>query len=102
MKIKYNKDNQPYVLIRGEASGVFVGFLKEKTGREVHLLNCRRIWKWSGAASISQLAISGTSLPENCKFPEETIEHTILDCIEIIPCTEQSYDIIKNVPIWME
>lgn len=41
------------VIVRGESSGVFYGTLKEKSGREVTLNRCRRIWYWDGAASIS-------------------------------------------------
>ena len=56
------------VIVRGDASGVFYGTLKGKSGREVTLSRCRRIWYWDGAASISQLAVDGTSNPGNCKF----------------------------------
>lgn len=99
-KIKFNDNKQMYVIVRGNSSGVFSGFLIKKEGQTVELIQCRRLWRWEGASSISQLAISGTSNPMKCKFPEETIKHTLLDAIEIIACTEKAYDIIKSVPIW--
>lgn len=89
-----------YVIVRGDRSGVFAGTLTARDGREVQLTDCRRIWYWEGAASISQLAIDGISKPENCKFPAPVSEITILDAIEIIPCTEKAETSIKAVREW--
>ena len=84
--------------------GITPGYLLEsllpEKGREVQLTNCRRIWYWDGAASISQLAIDGTSKPNDCKFPAPVKEITILDVIEIIPCTEKAEASIKAVREW--
>lgn len=41
------------VIIRADRAGVFFGTLKEKNGSEVTLTDCRRLWCWYGAASIS-------------------------------------------------
>lgn len=89
-----------YVIVRGNHSGVFAGILTARKGPEVQLVDCRRIWYWDGAASISQLAIDGTSKPSNCKFPVPVKEITILDAIEIIPCTEKAEASIKAVREW--
>ena len=35
-----------------------------KDGDEVELKNCRRIWYWNGAASLSELALSGVKRDE--------------------------------------
>lgn len=88
------------VIVRGDRSGVFFGTLVEKNGREVKLTDCRRLWRWDGAASISQLAVDGTVAPENCNFPTPVSEIEILDVIEIIPCTEKAIKSIENVPVW--
>lgn len=88
------------VIVRGEASGVFFGVLAARDGREVRLTNCRRLWYWDGAASISQLAKDGTKAPENCKFTVTVDEIEILDAIEVIPCTPESSEIIKSVKEW--
>ena len=63
-------DGMPYVIVRTYSAGVFAGFLESKNGQEGVIRKARRIWYWSGAASLSQLAMSGTSDPDNCKFPE--------------------------------
>lgn len=89
-----------YVIVRGDHSGVFAGILTARDGQEVQLTNCRRIWYWDGAASISQLAIDGTSKPDTCKFPAPVAEITILDAIEITPCTEKAEMSIKAVREW--
>ena len=60
-----------YVIVRTYSAGVFAGELESRKGQEVVLLNVRRIWYWSGAASLSQLAMEGTKDPSNCKFPCE-------------------------------
>ena len=89
-----------FVLVRGDRSGVFAGTLKAKDGREVELTECRRIWYWAGAASISQLAIDGTEKPQECKFPAPVASIVITDVIEIIPCTAQAEASIKAVKEW--
>lgn len=88
------------VIIRADRAGVFFGTLNEKNGSEVTLKDCRRIWYWNGAASISQLAVEGTAQPRHCKFTLVVPLITILGVIEIIPCTEQAVKSIENVPVW--
>ena len=88
------------VIIRGDRSGVFFGTLVERKGQEVKLANCRRLWFWDGAASISQLAVDGTTCPGNCKFTVVVSEIEILDVIEVIPCTDKAIKSIESVPVW--
>lgn len=88
------------VIIRGSRSGVEFGKLVAKNGSEVTLENARRIWYWSGAASLSQLAKDGTSNPKDCKFTVTVDSITILDAIEIIPCTDKAIKSIEEVSTW--
>ena len=88
------------VIIRGDRSGVFFGTLVEKEGTEVKLENCRRIWYWSGANSISQLAVDGVTRPSDCKFTLTVSEIVITDVIEIIPCTDKAIANIEGVKEW--
>lgn len=101
---KYNQitrlDMNKKVIIRGDRSGVFFGELVERNGSEVKLANCRRLWYWDGAASISQLAVNGTTNPSECKFTVTVPEIEILDVIEIIPCSDKAVKSIENVPVW--
>lgn len=93
-------DGLKYVMCRTFSAGVFAGYLKERNGQEVTLINARRIWSWAGAASLSQLAVDGTSKPQECYFPCEVQEVLLLEVIEIIPITEKAKESIASVPIW--
>ena len=88
------------VIIRGDRSGVEYGTLVAQEGQEVTLKNARRIWYWDGAASLSQLANDGTSKPSSCKFTVFVDSITILDAIEIIPCTNAAIISIEEVKEW--
>ena len=88
------------VIVRGDRSGVFFGTITKKEGREVTLENCRRLWFWRGAASISQLAVDGTSNPSGCNFTVTVERITILDAIEIILCTDKAIRSIEGVAEW--
>lgn len=88
------------VIIRSAGAGVFFGTLAEKNGDEVSLTDCRRIWYWDGAASISELAVSGVTKPSECKFSLTVPEITVLQVIEIIPCSEAAISNIEAVPVW--
>lgn len=88
------------VIIRGDRSGVFFGTLEDKNGKEVMLSNCRRLWYWDGAASISQLAVDGTTNPKDCKFTVTVDKIIITDVIEIIPCTIKAAKSIEETKEW--
>ena len=89
-----------YVMVRTYSAGVFAGYLENREGQEVTLVNARRLWKWAGAASLSQLATDGTSNPKECKFPCEVVRVTLLQTIEIIPITEKARISIQGVDEW--
>ena len=89
-----------FVIIRTRSAGVFAGNMVRKIGQEVMLSDARRLWYWSGAASLSQLAMEGTSDPGNCKFPCPVDQIILPEVIEIIPTTEKAEKSIKAVKIW--
>ena len=89
-----------YCIVRTERAGVFAGTIKERNGSEVTMTDTRRLWYWDGAASLSQLAVEGTSKPRTCKFTVVVPEITVLGAIEIIPCTEEAEASIKGVKEW--
>ena len=88
------------VIIRSDRAGVFYGTLTKREGSEVKLKACRRIWYWNGAASISELAVSGVTRPNDCKFSVVVPSITILGVIEVIPCTPEAIENIEAVPVW--
>ena len=95
-------DGLDYVLVRTYSAGVFVGYLKTRDGKEVELLDARRIWYWSGAASLSQLATDGPSKPKECKFPAAVPSIVLTEAIEIIPVSAQAQAQIATVPEWKQ
>ena len=89
-----------YVIVRTYSAGVFAGELESRNGQEVALRNARRIWYWSGAASLSQLAMEGTKDPANCKFPCAVDRVELLQAIEILDVTKAARKSIEGVPVW--
>lgn len=92
--------DKKYYVVRGESSGVFAGNIKERNGREVTMSDVRRLWYWEGACSISQIALDGVKEPQECKFTVTLDEITILDAVEIIPCTSEAEESIRGVAEW--
>ena len=95
-------EDKKYVIARTYSAGVFAGYMDKKEGKEVVLLNARRLWQWAGAASLSQMAMEGTKIPENCKFPCEVSRVELTEVIELLDVTEKARLSIANVPIWQK
>ena len=91
---------KPYVIVRTYSAGVFAGFLAKREGREVTLTQARRLWYWTGAATLSQLAESGTSNPALCKFPVAVSEIVLLEAIEVLSATAAARASIESVTVW--
>ncbi len=89
-----------YVIVRTYSAGVFAGNLESRKGKEVVLLNARRIWSWQGAATLSELATRGTSRPTLCKFPCVVSRVELTEAIEILDVTKAAEANIKEVPVW--
>ena len=89
-----------YVIVRTYSAGVFAGSLVSRDGKEVQLADARRLWYWAGAASLSQLAVDGTSKPTECKFPIAVPSVTLTEAIEILDVTPKAETSIKGVPVW--
>jgi hypothetical protein len=92
--------SKTYVIVRTFSAGVFAGYLESRNGREVVLTNARRLWYWAGAASLSEMAMCGTKLPSECKFPVAVDRVLLLEAIEILDCTEAAKISIEGVPVW--
>ena len=92
------------VLIRATNAGVHFGILASEeftpAGKVAVLIATRRVWYWSGAASLSQMANEGVKNPGGCKFSVEVPQNEIVGVIETIPLTPEAYENLKNVPEW--
>jgi hypothetical protein len=94
------KKKSRYVIVRTYSAGVFAGNLESRNGKEVVLTDARRLWYWAGAASLSQLAVDGTSQPMSCKFPVEVPRVELTEAIEILDVSAKARESIKGVPVW--
>lgn len=92
------------VITRSYGAGVFFGTLNEAEKCEdkwtVELLNARRLWRWSGACSITQLAVDGTRNPSGCSFTITEPSVVVSSVIEIHECSAESIKSIESVPEW--
>lgn len=100
--MKTKKKKMEYVIVRTYSAGVFAGELESRKGQEVVMRNARRIWKWAGAASLSQLAMEGTSKPSECMFPCAVDRVELLQAIEILSVTPQAKKSIEGVKEWKQ
>lgn len=98
---------EKFYIIRTHSAGVWFGNIKTNgsvfKGAEFVIINARRLWYWSGAASLSQLAVEGTKRPNDCKFTITISDEDgvyLPQVIEILPCTDEAVENIKSVKIW--
>jgi len=89
-----------FVIVRTQHAGVFAGVLEDQDGEFVGLTDARRLWYWAGAASLSEMAVSGTKKPRECKFPVAVPQVHLSEVIEILLATEEAEKSIREVPIW--
>jgi hypothetical protein len=97
-----SKNEKKFVIARTYSAGVFAGYLESHNDKHVILSDARRIWYWDGAASLSQLAVDGTSKPKNCKFPVAVPRVELMECIELLDVTGKAKKSIEGVPVWSE
>ena len=95
-------DGMDYCIIRTYSAGCFAGYVKERNGQEATILKTRRLWYWSGASSLSQLAMEGVKNPSNCKFAMEVDKIVLTNVIEVIDATEEARENINSVPVWKQ
>ena len=91
-----------YSIVRCQGAGVFMAQIvsRSKDGLQAKLKDSRRLWYWSGACSLSQLAVEGTKKPGECKFPVAMPEQEVTGVLEIIPLTIAAETNLKAVPEW--
>ena len=100
MNYKETKMDNEYYIVRGERSGVIIGQVTARNGKEVELRNVRKLWYWDGACAVEQLAVDGVTAPASCKFTVVVPEMTITDAIQIAPCSERAVKALSGVRVW--
>lgn len=87
-------------IVRTDRAGVFYGKIVSRDGNTVVMENARRLWYWSGAASLSQLALEGVKNPNQCKFPAPVPRVELFGVIEILDTTAAAQASIEGVTVW--
>lgn len=88
------------VMVRTYSAGVHFGKLTFRNGKEVELQNAYRVFYWSNACSLSQLAIEGSGAKNKENKIAMAVPSIILtEAIEIIPMTKLAYKNLTEV-IW--
>lgn len=77
------------VLIRTYSAGVHFGTLVSRKGKEAHLKDARRLWRWEGALSLSEVAMKGVKVNDS-KISVPVDEIILTEAIEIIPINNKS------------
>jgi hypothetical protein len=87
-----------YVLVRTYASGVHVGYLKEYDPQTRHgyLTETRIIFYWEGAFTLHTISVNGI---KDGKLPLAIPEIMLSDILEIIVCSDNAAENLKNFPI---
>lgn len=79
-----------FCVVRTYSAGVHVGVVSNINGREVLLVNARRVWRWRGARTLSELANHGVSKTEHTRISEPVASNLLTEAIEIIECTPEA------------
>lgn len=87
-------------LLRTYSAGVHYGTLIEKDGQDCLLKDARRIYYWSGACSLSQIAMEGSNDINNCKIAMEVDTICLSQVIEIIPMRKEAIRNLDMGAVW--
>lgn len=86
-----------FCIVRTYHFGVHFGYLLNRENETVTLVAARRIWKWAGAFSLSEMSVSGVKKPKGCKF-STTVPKVILPNVdEILFCTRTAKENLQSV-----
>ena len=80
---------KPFVVVRTYSAGVHVGTLESREGREVVLSDARRLWRWSGANTLNEVALKGVD-QKYTRVSEPVAAITLMEAIEVITATAEA------------
>lgn len=82
------------VLVRTYSAGVHFGYLVSREGKEVVLERSRRIWRWYGANTLSEIASKG--LDTSRSHVATPVSLVLTEAIEIIDCTPEAVQNLES------
>jgi hypothetical protein len=86
-------------LVRTVSAGVHFGIVIEHKGKEVTLVNARRLWSWQGACSLSQVAVDGVDL-NGSKITVSVPKIVLTEAIELITMTTKAAKQMMEAQPW--
>ena len=87
-------------IVRGKDSGIFYCEIVKRVGPEVEMVNCKMIYYWTGAKSLNELALNGSSQPDKCLITCACDNVVITDCVQIIQCSLEAINCLDGVEEW--
>ncbi len=87
-------DDLKPVIVRTYSAGVHFGYLKSRNGKEVELERSRRIWRWFGAWTLSEIATSGLDIEKSKVAAPVSI--ILTEAIEILDCTDAAVSSLES------
>jgi len=86
-------------VLRTYSAGVWIGWVDYESGEfgNVTVIKGVRVYKWSGAFTLSELAVVGTTDPKNCKFSTEVPELKLNKVIEYLPICSSAVASLNKV-----
>jgi hypothetical protein len=93
MATKKQKILKP-VIVRTYSAGAHFGYLVSRKGKEVKLERSRRLWRWFGAWTLSEIATAGLDVTKSKIAAPVTIELT--EAVEVIDCTPAAVASIES------
>lgn len=95
----YNNFEKSYigqhVIVRTYSAGVFVGVVKNIHEDKIILDESRRIWKWEGAFTLSEISEYGLDSKKS-RMSCKKNDHYIPKFIEIVPTTRKARETFDN------
>jgi hypothetical protein len=85
-----------YVIVRTYSAGVHCGILAARSGTEVVLANARRIWRWEGAFTLSEISLSG--LASSSRLSAAVPSILVTEAIEVLPCSPEAARVLREHP----
>lgn len=87
------------VIVRTYSAGVHFGYLKSHDGKVVELERSRRIWRWFGAWTLSEIATTG--LDKDRSKVASPVSIILTEAIEIIDCEPAAVECLEATK-WSE
>jgi hypothetical protein len=89
-----NRSKKQAVIVRTYSAGVHFGYLVKRAGKEVELERSRRLWRWFGAWTLSEVATSGVDVSKSKIGAPVSI--ILTEVIEIIKCTPEAVESLES------